>query len=161
MIPLRPIALDPLPHPPLVSVLLTNYNYAPFLGEAIESILAQTYQNFELVICDDGSTDSSREILERYRSRDSRIKAVYKVNGGQSLALTAAFHKSTGEILCFLDADDVFLPDKLRMVVNAFAAAPESGFAVNRMLLVDKARNYLGAIPSLYDLPSGWQGESL
>ena len=160
-IPLRPIALDPLPHLPLVSVLLTNYNYAPYLGEAIESILTQTYQNFELVICDDGSTDCSREILKRYQSRDFRIKAVYQENGGQSLGLTAAFHKSTGEIICFLDADDVFLPDKLRMVVKAFAAAPESGFAVNRMLLVDKARKYLGAIPSLYDLPSGWQGESL
>lgn len=161
MIPISPIALDPLPHFPLVSILVSNYNYANYLGEAIDSVLGQTYQNFEIVICDDGSTDSSREILKRYQRRDSRIKAIYQENRGQSLALTAAFLMSTGEIVCFLDADDIFLPDKLRMLVDAFAAAPESGFAVNRMLLVDKVGKCLAEMPCLYDLPSGWQGPRL
>jgi glycosyltransferase involved in cell wall biosynthesis len=161
MTSLKPIELGPLPNLPLVSVLISNYNYAPYLGQAIQSVLAQTYENFEIVICDDGSTDSSLEILERYKSRDSRIKTIYQANGGQSLALNAAFSESNGDIICLLDADDVFMPEKVRLVVNALAAAPASGFAVNRMLLVDKARKCLAEMPSLYDLPSGWQGPSL
>jgi glycosyltransferase involved in cell wall biosynthesis len=161
MASLKPILLDPLPNLPLVSILVSNYNYAPYLGQAIESVLAQTYENFEIVICDDGSTDSSPEILERYKSRDSRIKTIYQENGGQSLALNAAFSASNGDIICLLDADDVFMPDKVRLVVNALAGAPDSGLAVNRMLLVDKACKCLTEMPSLYDLPSGWQGPFL
>ena len=161
MTTLRPIALDPLPNLPLVSILISNYNYATYLGQAIESVLAQTYENCEVVICDDGSTDSSREILERFRAQDSRIKTIYQANGGQSLALNAAFSASSGEIICLLDADDVFMRDKVRLVVDALAGAPGSGFAVNRMLLVDNANKRLAEMPSVYDLPSGWQGPSL
>jgi glycosyltransferase involved in cell wall biosynthesis len=161
MIPVKPIALDPLPSRPLVSILISNYNYASFLGQAIESVLAQTYEHFEIVICDDGSSDSSPEILKWHTSRDSRIKAIYQTNGGQSLALNAAFRRSSGEIICLLDADDIFLPDKLRVVVRALAENPDSGLAVNRMLLVDKAGRYLAQMPSLYDLPSGWLGSSV
>lgn len=161
MIPLRPIALEPLANLPLVSVLMSNYNYASYLGQAIESVRAQTYENFEIVICDDGSTDCSREILERYALLDSRIKPIHQKNRGQSQALTVAFYQSAGEIICLLDADDAFLPDKLRMIVNAFAANPESGLAVNGMLLVDKARKCLAEMPSLYGLPSGWLGPQM
>ena len=161
MLPVTPIKLEPLPDLPLVSILISNYNYASYLGEAIESALAQTYENFEIIICDDGSSDSSREILERYRSRNSKIQAIYQANGGQSLALNAAFRMCAGEIICLLDADDVFLPDKLRRIVGAFAAAPAAGLAVNRMLVVDQARKHLAEMPSLYNLPCGWQGESL
>jgi N-acetylglucosaminyldiphosphoundecaprenol N-acetyl-beta-D-mannosaminyltransferase len=157
-IPLRQIILDPLPDFPLVSVLISNYNYGPYLSDAIESVLCQTYTNLEVIICDDGSTDASHRILERYHSLDPRTKPIYQRNRGQSLALNAAFRESAGEILCLLDADDTFLPDKVQRVVHALTVAPSGGFAVNRMLLVDKAGKYLGEIPSLYDLPSGWQG---
>src|SRR5437773_1373408 len=158
---LKPMALDPLPEQPLVSILISNYNYGAYLHDAIESALQQTYDNLEVVICDDGSTDCSPGILAQYCSLDRRIKVVYQANGGQSLALNTAFKKSTGDIICLLDADDVFLPNKVQQVVDALAAAPDSGFAVNRMLLVDKARNYLAQMPSLYELPSGWQGPVL
>ena len=127
MTSLRPIALGPLPNLPLVSILISNYNYATYLGQAIESLLAQTYENFEVVICDDGSTDSSREILERFRAQNSRIKTIYQTNDGQSLALNAAFSASSGEIICLLNADDVFMRDKVRLVVDALAGAPGSG----------------------------------
>src|SRR5437879_963008 len=131
--PLKPVQLDPLPKQPLVSILISNYNYGAYLSVAIESALHQTYDKLEIVICDDGSTDGSPRILERYRSLDRRIRVVYQANGGQSLALNAAFHKSTGDIICLLDADDVFMPGKVRRVVEAFAAAPDAGLAVNRM----------------------------
>src|SRR5437660_7684751 len=93
--PLKPVQLDPLPEQPLVSILISNYNYGAYLGDAIESALQQTYDKLEVVICDDGSTDGSRQTLERYRSHDRRIIVVYQGNGGQSLALNAAFQKST------------------------------------------------------------------
>jgi hypothetical protein len=156
--PVKPVALDPLPAQPLVSILISNHNYAAYLGEAIESALKQTYYKLEIVICDDGSTDGSPCILERYRSLDRRIRVVYQANGGQSLALNAAFHKSSGDIVCFLDADDVFMPGKVREVVEAFDAVPDAGLAVNRMLIVDKNRKCLGTIPLLSHLATGWQG---
>lgn len=158
---LRPIALYPMPHVPLASILISNYNYGAYLSDALKSCLDQTYGNFEVIVCDDGSTDASREILEQYRMLDPRIKVLYQGNGGQSQALNAAFSESAGEILCLLDADDVFLRDKLQLVVNALATAPTCGFAVNRMSLVDKARKYQAEIPSLYQIPTGWRGGSL
>ena len=159
--PLKPMVVAPLPDRPLVSILISNYNYADYLGEAIESCLNQTYDKFELIVCDDGSTDTSCQILRNYQALDHRIKAMHQVNGGQARALNAAFHASKGDVICLLDADDVFLPAKLQCVVDAFAAARDSGFAVNKMLRVDKGRKSLGEIPLLYQLPSGWLGASL
>jgi glycosyltransferase involved in cell wall biosynthesis len=159
--PRGPMALDPLPERPLVSILMSNYNYGAYLDDAIGSALQQTYDKLEVVICDDGSTDGSHCILERYSSLDPRIKLVYQVNSGQSVALNAAFHESTGDIICFLDADDVFMPDKVRRVVEAFRAAPHAGLAVNRMLIVGKDRKRLAVIPLLSQLATGWQGPSL
>ena len=159
--PLQPLPLKPLSDRPLVSVLISNYNYGAYLADAIESVLRQTYENWELIICDDGSTDCSSKILEWYKSRDSRIKIIYQANGGQSLALNAAFCKSAGDIICLLDADDVFIADKVRLVVSALTGAPDSGFAAHKMLLVDKGRNYLAEIPSLYEVPCGWYGSLL
>jgi glycosyltransferase involved in cell wall biosynthesis len=156
--PRKPMALARLPDRPLVSVLISNYNYGQYLIEAIESVLGQTYSNLELIICDDGSTDDSPSILQRYQAMDSRIKVVRQPNGGQSHALNSAFRECTGEIICLLDADDVFLPNKLGLVVGALIAAPGSGFVANRMLLVDHSRRPLAQIPSLYELPSGWRG---
>jgi len=151
------MVLGPLPKQPLVSILISSHNYAAFLGDAIESCLSQAYNNLEIIICDDGSTDASQGIMARYESRDPRIKAIYQQNGGQALALNSAFRVGAGEIICLLDADDVFLPNKVEQVVAGFAASPDSGFAINRMTRVDKARKYLGDIPMLYRLPSGWQ----
>ncbi len=158
---LKPVELYPLPEQPLVSILISNHNYGAYLDDAIESSLQQTYDKLEVVICDDGSTDNSRCILERYRSLDQRIRVVYQANGGQSLALNAAFNKSTGDIICLLDADDIFKVNKVQHIVHAFATTPNSGLAVNAMLIVDAAREPLGEIPFLHQLPSGWQGPSL
>src|ERR1700752_5192170 len=110
---LKPVALGPLPCRPLVSILISNYNYGEYLSDAIESALRQSYGNLEIVICDDGSTDASLNILERYEALDSQIKVVRQPNGGQSLALDTAFYNCAGDIICLLDADDVFLPNKV------------------------------------------------
>lgn len=158
---LRPIPLPPLGDKPLVSVLIANFNYAAFLSDAIESVLSQTYRDFELIICDDGSTDGSWDVVGRYKDRDSRVKAVRQLNAGQARAMNTAFQQSRGEVICLLDSDDVFMPTKLENVVHAFAVSPQSGLAVNRMFRVDKYRRRLCQMPVFHRLEEGWYGPSL
>src|SRR5262249_35043848 len=95
---------------PLVSVIINNYNYERFVGDAIASALDQSYERKEVIVVDDGSTDGSRSVIQGYAKR---LVVVSKANGGQASAFNAGFAKSRGEIICFLDADDVFLPNKL------------------------------------------------
>lgn len=91
----------------LASIIINNCNYAGFLPEAIGSALNQTYRHIEVIVVDDGSTDRSREVIASY---GHRITPVLKENGGQTSALNAAFRVSRGQIIHFLDADDMLLP---------------------------------------------------
>lgn len=102
---------------PLVSILINNYNYGLYLKSAIDSSLRQTYLNTEIIVVDDGSTDGSQEII---RSYGDKIKPVFKSNGGHASALNAGFAASRGDIICFLDSDDMFLPFKVQEIVEAF-----------------------------------------
>jgi glycosyltransferase involved in cell wall biosynthesis len=122
---------------PTVSALIDNYNYERYLGAAIESVLAQSYPVSEIVICDDGSTDGSCEMAERYAALDRRIKLVRKENGGQGSAFNAAFAASSGEILCLLDSDDVWSPDKVARVVEIFCSVPETEWVCHTLRLTD------------------------
>ena len=89
---------------PLVSVIVSNHNYGRFVGQAIDSALGQSYPNTEVIVVDDGSVDGSRQIIDPY---SDRVRCVFKDNGGQASALNAGFALSSGEAVCFLDADDV------------------------------------------------------
>ena len=153
---LRPIELPPLPENPLVSVLVANYNYARFIGEAIQSVLDQTYGNFELVICDDGSTDNSVEVIESFARRDPRVRLVRQQNGGMASALNTAYRESKGEIICLLDSDDRCLPEKLQTVVVQFAESPQAGFLTHKLIRIDAEGRQGGVYPLLAGLPSGW-----
>lgn len=107
---------------PLVSVLINNYNYEQFLADSIGSVLAQTYSNIEVIVVDDGSTDQSIDVIKRY---GDKIVPVFKANGGQASAMNAGFEVSKGEIICLLDADDLFLPEKVAQVVSLFQLHPD------------------------------------
>lgn len=155
---LKPIELPPLRENPLVSVLTGNYNYARYLGEAIESVLGQTYTNFEMIVCDDGSTDDSCDVVEHYVQRDPRVRLVTKQNGGQASAWNAAYRECRSEIVCFLDADDCYLPEKLERVVQAFRSHPDSGFVGHRMFRIDATGRRDDVTPLISDPPSGWYG---
>jgi glycosyltransferase involved in cell wall biosynthesis len=130
-----------MPGEPLVSILITNYNYAAYVGEAIESALAQTYPHVEVVVVDDGSTDGSREIIQRYAGR---IVPVFKENGGQGSAFNAGYAASSGNILCFLDADDVFFPEKVERVVDAMKRHPHVTWVKNSLTITDQRLRPLG-----------------
>jgi glycosyltransferase involved in cell wall biosynthesis len=100
---------------PKVSIVINNYNYGRFLADAIDSALTQTHPNLEVIVVDDGSTDNSREIIARY---GDRIRPVVKLNGGQASALNAGFAVSSGDIIFFLDSDDMLLPEAAETVVG-------------------------------------------
>lgn len=102
---------------PLVSVVINNYNYGRFVKDAIESALGQTYPRTEVIVVDDGSTDNSREVIAGYRGR---VRAIFKENGGQGSAFNAGFAASKGEIVIFLDADDLLLPQAVEEIVSVW-----------------------------------------
>lgn len=99
---------------PKVSVIVNNYNYAPYLAAAINSALAQSYQPLEVIVVDDGSTDGSREILKSFTDR---VTVVLRENGGQAAAFNSGFVKSSGQLVAFLDSDDVLMPDAIEKAV--------------------------------------------
>ena len=117
---------------PLVSILINNYNYGRFLKDAIASALNQSYQPIEVIVVDDGSTDNSREIIASY---SDRIKAILKENGGQASAFNQGFAYSQGEIICFLDADDLFKPEKVTEVIHDFQKSDEIGWHFHHLEL--------------------------
>ena len=158
---LVPLALNAPSERPLVSVLVSNYNYAAYLPETIESVLDQTYTNWELVICDDGSTDLSVEVISRYMDRDSRIRLIRKENGGHASGVNAAFRACAGSLLCLLDSDDIFAASKLDRIVNYCAAHPDRGLIVHRMMRVTHDRQKQGVWPLVEALPDGWYGPGL
>jgi glycosyltransferase involved in cell wall biosynthesis len=119
---------------PLVTVLIDTYNYGQFIEEAVESALAQEFprEQLEILVVDDGSTDDTAERLEKY---GDTIRYVRKLNGGQASAFNVGFAKARGEIIATLDADDLWLPQKLRRVCETFEKHPEAGMVYHRMYL--------------------------
>lgn len=102
----------------LISVIIPIYNLAEYLPKCIDSVLAQTYGNFEVIAVDDGSSDNSAGILKEYAEKDSRMKPIFKENGGVSSARNAGLNASVGEYIFFLDGDDWIEPDTLEKLLK-------------------------------------------
>jgi glycosyltransferase involved in cell wall biosynthesis len=109
---------------PKVSIVTPTYNRAGFIGEAVESVLAQTMPDWELLIVDDGSTDMTREVLAPYQA-DPRIHYLYQPNQGQSIARNNALEKARGNYVGFLDSDDLWCADKLERQLELFESHPD------------------------------------
>ncbi len=152
---LVPIALKSLPPKPSVSVLITCFNYAAYVGQAIESALDQTYPPSEIIVSDDASHDNSCEVVESYISRSRSIRLLRNPHGGMAANLNSAYRSCSGDIICLLDADDTFLPGKIEAVVDAFRAHPQAGFAIHSASMVDNQKRARGIYPLLSALPSG------
>jgi glycosyltransferase involved in cell wall biosynthesis len=125
----------------LASILINNYNYGRFLREAIDSALNQSYPHIEVIVVDDGSTDDSRDIIASY---GDRISPVLKENGGQASAINAGFAASHGDVVCFLDADDVFLPEKVSCVLQAWKEAPRACLVYHQLQAINAQREKVG-----------------
>jgi glycosyltransferase involved in cell wall biosynthesis len=130
--PHEPVPHEPAPNElapgPLVSIVTPCWNAEAFLGEAVESVIAQTYPNWEMIIVDDGSSDGSLAIAQHYAGREQRIR-VLRHEGGGNLGKAASrnlgIERAQGRFLAFLDADDVYLPGKLARQVPIAQAHPE------------------------------------
>lgn len=103
----------------LVSVIIPVFNVRPYIAEAIESVLHQTYNNLEIIIIDDGSTDGSEEVCDDYAQRDKRIIVVHKQNEGVSAARNTGLDLLNGDMVAFLDSDDAFHPDFVSVLLEA------------------------------------------
>lgn len=157
----RPIPLGVLPTDPLVTVAITNYNYARFVGRAIESVLAQTHRNLEVVVVDDGSTDDSVRVIEPYVLLDPRVRLVRKPNGGMASAWNEAYRHARGDVFCPLDADDEFHPRKLEVLIDRFARDPGAALAVHAMTVLDGEGRAVQTLPFLTRFERGWLAEAV
>ena len=154
-----PLALPALGDKPVVSVLIACYNYAVYVEEALQSLQAQTYDRFEAIVCDDGSTDSSVEKIASYCDKDKRFRLLQQPNGGVASALNHAFSCCSGEIVLLLDADDTFLPDKLNRVVAYMKAQPTCGFLQHGMWVVNREGMRMRNLGHFAE--QGWLAETL
>lgn len=102
----------------LISIIVPIYNVENYLQECLESILKQTYKNFEVLLVDDGSTDNSANICKLYVEKDKRFKYFFKENGGLSSARNFGISNSKGEFLSFVDSDDIISNDFLETLYN-------------------------------------------
>jgi len=124
---------------PLVSVLMTSYNRNQFIAEAIESVLASTYQNFELLIVDDCSKDNTASIAKDYASKDNRIKVFINENNlGDYPNRNRAASLAKGKYLKYLDSDDCILPEGLSTMINAMENVGSAGLGISITLDNDK-----------------------
>ncbi len=141
-----------LPPVPLVSVVIGNYNYAHFLGDTIQSVLDQSYENIEILVVDDGSTDNSKDIISAY---EGRVIPIFSDHRGQCGALNAGFFASRGKVVIFLDSDDCLLPATIEEYVCQFKEHPEITKCQGYMNAVDAEGRPLGKTVPLHISSSG------
>ncbi|UII24835.1 glycosyltransferase [Fulvivirga maritima] len=146
---------------PLVTIYITNYNYASYIEESIESVLNQSCQDFELLIIDDGSTDNSKEIIERYRD-NPKVSIIYQKNKGLNITNNVAMRTSNGKYIMRLDADDFLEPHAILEMSSVLEGNDELGlvfpdyYYVNAQGVrtgVEKRHNFEKEV-SLYDQPA-------
>lgn len=125
---------------PFVSVLLATYNDAPYIEHAVNSILEQSYDHFELIIIDDGSTDRTPASIEPY-GRDNRVSIINQTNEGLAGARNAGLAVAKGEFIAFCDGDDLWHRDKLKLQIPVLANAPDAGLVHTARTAIDENGN--------------------
>lgn len=129
----------------MFSVVIPLYNKEKYIKRTLSSVLEQTFSDFEVIVVNDSSSDNSLKIVEEFK--DSRIKVFTKANGGVSAARNFGIDKTTHEIIAFLDADDVWLPDYLSTINQLVSRYPEAGmFATGYYSEIDEERQYTNHI---------------
>ena len=125
-----------------VSVIIPVYAAEKYIAATVQTVLEQTYNNFELLIVDDGSPDKSIEICQQFT--DSRIRIIRQVNRGVAAARNNGIRHSQGEYIAFLDADDLWLPEKLEKHINHLESSPAVGVSFSYSAFIDEVGNFVG-----------------
>jgi len=128
-----------------ISVIVTCYNCAAYIGQALGSVLEQSLVPYEIIVVDDGSTDDSAGIMAGYAERyGSRLTLTRKENGGHSSAVNAGFAASTGDVVCFLDSDDLFYPNKIETLARAWHKHPRAQLIYHPLQTIDRKGHHQG-----------------
>lgn len=141
-VPMGPVAADTT-----VTIVATSFNYARFLPDLLSGVQAQTFDQWQCIVVDDGSTDGSSSLVERAATEDPRFVLVRKPGGGPAGALAAALPSITGDIVVLVDSDDTLLPNRLCEVVAAFRADPQVGMVIHPLLVVGSDLALIGRMP--------------
>lgn len=141
----------PSPPSPRVTVAMSVYNSARTLRPAIESILAQSYRDWEMIICDDGSTDDTYEIIQSYAADDRRIKPIRNAkNQGLNHALNRCMELASGEYYARMDGDDISMPERLEVLVRELDAEPDLAVVSSSMTLFDERGDWSTVRPKAH-----------
>ena len=135
---------------PKVSVIIPSYNCAQYLPQAIESVINQTYTAYEIIVIDDGSTDNTKKVIEPYLEK---IRYVYQDNQGAAEARNHGLYLARGELIAFLDADDIFLSHKLKEQVAVFEAQPHIGIVNSGFRIIKDNDDVVMDIEHWHELP--------
>jgi glycosyltransferase involved in cell wall biosynthesis len=127
----------------LVSVIIPAYNAARFIEATLDSVIAQTYTNLEIIIVDDGSTDNTRELIEPYL-KDPRVRLICQANAGVHAARNKGIENSSGEFIAPVDADDIWFPAKIEKQVRAMQSNPNAGLVYAWTVHLDEEGNLNG-----------------
>ncbi len=145
-------------HSPFFSVLVPTYNQAEYLGEALDSLIAQTCLNWEAIVINDGSTDSTPEVLEAYCRRDGRFRVIHKENGGVASALNVGIQQVRGKWICWLSSDDLFDRRKLEIHLEWIVTHPACHFFFTHFRALDGTTRKISNPPLWRAIPDlEWQ----
>jgi len=124
---------------PLISIITPTYNRATSLPRALESIFDQTFKNWEIIIIDDGSTDTTQEILKKFQEQNKNVICIkHDKNKGVTAARNTGLHEAKGDYIAFLDSDDVWLPQKLEKQLEVFNRSPDIGLVYTGALFINE-----------------------
>ncbi len=134
---------------PFFSIIIPTYNRAHFLDRTITSVINQTYKNWELLIIDDGSTDNTENVVQRYATSDSRVRYIYQENKRVSAARNNGLKNANGNYLCFLDSDDEYKSHHLQTFVDAISEGYNNNLLFTHFITSDEGKEIPFTIPKL------------
>jgi glycosyltransferase involved in cell wall biosynthesis len=137
----RPVPIESLP---LVSAVVTTYNYGRYLAGAVEGVLAQTYRNVEVVVVDDGSTDDTAAVVAQFADRG--VRYVYQDNSGAAAARNRGLAETAGPLVAFCDADDVWMPEKLTVQLTHLSRHPDIALVSSHAYACDESLRPLSVV---------------